>query len=176
MTALNIILEEAIEYVETAEVDQTGSIDELAHSLVLIKELKKLLSIAQAAVEAEILANAKPCKMHSTRYSVSIRDVAQVRTDWPGLRQAMLAAMNEQRTVHPETGEIEPLETAIARLLPTVVPMTASVRPQQSGLRGINVQPNRYLELGEVTRQIRVTNVGQDFDLDREREDSRVSA
>ncbi len=80
-----------------------------------------------------------------------------MQTNWDKLLPAALDAIAHKRQRSPETGEIEELRKAIERILPTIVPMTSSVSPKQTGAKHLGIALNGFVERTDRVPQVTVS-------------------
>lgn len=93
------------------------------------------------------------------RVAVVKNQGAAKKTDWPLALPRIVARISDARQVNTETGEAERIEDAICRVLPEVVPMTASVSPKRKGMEAIGLGPNQFTEVGEWRRKLIIEDV-----------------
>ena len=96
---------------------------------------------------------------HGDRVAVVKNQGAGKTTDWPLALPRIVARISDARHVDTETGEAERIEDAICRILPEVVPMTASVSPKRKGMEAIGLGPNQFTEVGEWRRKLIIEDV-----------------
>ena len=85
------------------------------------------------------------------------------RTDWPLLLGNVLSRVSDMRRIDKETGEaLERVEDTIARVLPTVVPMTDSVKPKKGGCERLGIDVSAYMEVGDWRRQFVIEDTETD--------------
>lgn len=93
------------------------------------------------------------------RVAVVKNEGAGKTTDWPLALPRIVARISDARHVDTETGEAERIEDAICRILPEIVPMTASVSPKSAGMKAIGLDPKLFTEVGEWRRKLVIEDV-----------------
>ena len=133
------------------ELEQTPEL--LTEMLGMVEELGPAIKLLKAELETQLLnATDHLGDEHQRREIESDGWVASMKPrpggsvmDWELGLAAVLSRISDARLVDPETGELlERFEEAAARILPTCVPMTGSVRPKVGGFKTLGIDPSRY--------------------------------
>ena len=132
---------------------------DMAKAITETIALGQLVSDIVALLKAELLSVCEHGDLIETgTHQLSVkRRPSKVSTDWPRMMPVLLARISDARHVDLETGEAERYEDTVARILPTVVPMTGSVKPKTTGCKSLGVNADDYqdIEWGALSISIR---------------------
>lgn len=140
--------------VQIDEITHVEEYDEHAAvgTIVMIDDLVKQLGTLKSILTSEVLTNRTADTIDIGTHTATIKARPKKKsTDWPMLLPAALLRINERRALDEETGEMEPFDAAVARLLPDLVPMTGSVNPKSTGMSKLGFDPkkNMYVKVDE---------------------------
>lgn len=120
---------------------------ELVDALGALNELKAHVSDIELLIKTEIAnGSVDGDRLKSGGFAVAVDQKVKLTTDWSMLLPELLGQISEDRRVNEDTGEVETVEEAICRHLPSTLPMTGSVRPKRAGLQALDVDPVPFQE------------------------------
>ena len=120
---------------------------ELVDALGALNELKAHVSDIELLIKTEIAnGSVDGDRLKSGDFAVAVDQKVKLTTDWSKLLPELLGQISEDRRVNEDTGEVETVEEAICRHLPSTLPMTGSVRPKRAGLQALDVDPVPFQE------------------------------
>ena len=140
--------------------------ERLVHTLALLGELKTVVAELTSLVTTDLLnaAESDNCVITAGHLQATIKPrPAKKRTDWPLLLPAAIeAAISDHRIVNEATGEVEPVESTLARVLPDLIPMTASVSPKTTGLALLGIDRDRFVDTEWAAPSVKLERIQPD--------------
>ena len=165
---------------EITHIEGEPTAEKLVYALGLVDDLAKLTRDLKGLIETDLINTAE----HDEVVSGNLRAVikprpAKKRTDWPLLLPAAVRAIDDMRIVNEETGEVESTIDAVLRVLPDLVPLTASVSPKTTGLKLLGIDRDAYTNTewaGPSVKLERLVDAVDGGDVSAEAENKGVAA